>query len=155
MDPGANQPKRARWFGLDDTPGLLSAWADGRRLRGWVTRTNNFDETLAQHHELLGRKELVSRGDRSWAFGVPEDGSLPFGGLVPSVMDWGSRGSPAPSLPDLGARLVSIQLEHPNPGDIRKLYCTLNIVDPPEAVEGSQVRYSAKIRTPTGLKTLT
>jgi hypothetical protein len=59
------------------------------------------------------------------------------------------------SIPDLGARLHSVTLEHPDPAGIEALYRELAIDHPPVLVQAPKVRYRALIETPTGLKELT
>lgn len=154
VDPEAAPPTRRRWFGLDDAAAVQAAWDEGRRLRAWVARTSDFTGVLAMHGDLLGRQEQVSRGDREWLFAVADDGSLPLGGVAPSVMDWGVKGNPASSMPDLGFRLKSFQIEHPKMSRVRKLYTDLDVVDPPAVMEGEQFRYMAEIDTPYGVKLL-
>lgn len=154
IDPSVSRPTRPRWFGLDDAESVKLAWSNGCRLRGWVAQTNNLDGLLAEHGGLLGRKECISRGDRNWLFSVPADGSLPAGGIAPSVIDWGERKSPASNMLDLGYSLVSFQIEHPNPEHVGNFYRLLKLVDHPIIVQGSQLRYSAVIKTPDGSRVL-
>ena len=152
VDPEAELPKRRRWFGLDDTAAVQTAWNEGRRLRAWVARTNDFAGVLARNGNLLGRSEKVSRGDRQWLFAVADDGSLPCGGVAPSVMDWGVQGNPAPSMLDLGFRLKSFKIEHPEMARVQKLYADLEVIDPPVVIEGEHFRYRAEIETPRGVR---
>ncbi|MDQ1186147.1 VOC family protein [Agrobacterium larrymoorei] len=152
VDPEAEPPKRRRWFGLDDSVAVQAAWDEGWRLGGWVTRTSDFAGVLARHGDLLGRQETVSRGDREWLFAVADDGSLPCGGVAPSVMDWGVRGNPAPSMPDLGFQLKNFHIQHPEAAMVGKLYADLEIIDPPTVIEGEHFRYYAEIDTPNGVK---
>jgi hypothetical protein len=154
VDPAAETPSGPRWFGLGDAETVRSAWSEGRRLRGWVARTDDLDSVLSRHEVLLGHKTRVSRGDRSWLFSLLPDGSLPFDGVAPPVIDWGDRGSPAPAMPDLGARLASFQIEHPDPAWCRELYKELGVANPPEVRKGAQIRYRAMIDTPGGMKEL-
>lgn len=58
-------------------------------------------------------------------------------------------------IPDLGARLRSLTLEHPDPAAVEALYRALSIDRPPTVIPGSEIRYRAAIETPTGLKILT
>jgi hypothetical protein len=154
IDRAAKPPDWPRWFGLDDASAVRAAWEEGRRLRGWVARTRNLDAVLAGTGELLGQKKRVSRGDRSWLFAVRPDGALPAAGVAPSVIDWGERGTPAPTMPDLGARLVEFVLDHPDPAGVKELYKRLDVVNPPEVRAGAQVRYRATIDTPGGMREL-
>lgn len=154
VDPDAPRPGRPRWFGLDDHHAVQSAWDSGCRLRGWVARTDDFDGVLSCHGDLLGYKTQVSRGGRSWLFSVPADGALPGDGIAPSLIDWGARGSPAPAMPDLGMRLLSFRIEHPEPERVTQLYARLGIVDPPKVQKGAVLRFSATIATPAGPREL-
>jgi len=154
VDPAVQAPGSARWFGLDDANAVRSAWDAGRRLRGWVVRTDDLGPVIARHGDVLGYKTRVSRGDRSWLFLVPSDGSLPAEGVAPSVIDWGYRGCPALAMPDLGARLASFVIEHPDPAGVTHLYKELGVANPPDVQKGAQVRYRATIGTPEGMREL-
>jgi hypothetical protein len=154
VDPIAARPAGPRWFGLDDEAAARAAWSDGRRLRGFVARTGDLDGVLAGHGELLGCKTPVSRGDRCWFFSVRSDGLLPAGGAAPPVIDWGPRGCPAPDMPDLGARLVGFEIEHPDPAWLADLYAQLNFANPPVVRKGAEIRLQATISTPSGVREL-
>jgi hypothetical protein len=154
VNPAMKPPLGPRWFGLDDAHAVRSAWDSGMRLRGWVASTGDIDAVLASHGRLLGLKTRVSRGDRSWLFSVPPDGSQPAAGVAPSVIDWGAAGSPARAMPDLGARLMTFVIEHPDPIEVAELYEKLDILDPPQMRAGMQARYRAEIETPRGIREL-
>jgi hypothetical protein len=154
VDPEAGLAVAPRWFGLDDGEAVRADWDAGRRLRAWVASTDDLDAVLAEHGDLLGRKIRASRGDRSWLFALLADGSLPAGGAAPAVIDWGLRGSPAPGMPDLGARLQAFVIEHPDPEGVAALYEKLGVIDPPRIVRGPRLRYRAMIATPSGEKAL-
>lgn len=55
-DPDGRAPGRPRWFGLDDRKRVREAWDEGRRLRGWVARTDGIDAILAGRESIFGRK---------------------------------------------------------------------------------------------------
>jgi hypothetical protein len=57
-------------------------------------------------------------------------------------------------MPDLGARLVSFEIEHPDPAWLRDLYGRLNLADPPQVRKGAEVRLRAMIATAGGVKEL-
>jgi len=153
-DPAAASPPQPRWFGLDDSAAIQADWAAGRRLRAWVARTDDLDAVRRQHGAAFGEKTAISRGDLSWHFLVPGDGALPANGVLPSIMDWGPRGNPAPAMPNLGARLLSFVIEHPDPERVVALYAELDIDHPPEIRKGVQFRYRARIETPAGIREL-
>ncbi len=59
------------------------------------------------------------------------------------------------TIADLGARLRSFALEHPNPAAIETLYRALKVDRAPDIVRGSKLRYRAQIETPAGGRELT
>jgi Glyoxalase-like domain len=154
VNPGAPLPVGPRWFGLDDKNAVQTAWDRGFRLRGWVARTDDIDSVLSQHGKILGRKTQLSREGRVFSFSLLPDGSLPLGGVAPSVIDRDGRAPPIGSMPDLGAQLRALVVEHPDPDEVAALYEKLGIENPPTVQKGDQLRYRAKIETPSGLKEL-
>ena len=155
LDPDGVAPERARWFGLDDQEKVRADWRDGRRLRGWVAAVEGIDAVVAAHDAVFGDVVPLPFADPVFAFSIPGDGSLPRDGVVPSLID--HRGDPTSmaEIPDLGARLRSFTLEHPNPARIEALYRDLSIGTPPAILQGPTFRYRAEIETPGGVKELT
>ncbi|MGU3538832.1 VOC family protein [Methylobacterium sp. A54F] len=154
VDPEAPHPGRPRWFGLDDGARVRADWEAGRRLRAFVARTDDLDGLLARHPGLFGQAERMSRGDLAWRFAVRADGGLPEDGLLPCPMEWGPGGSPARAMPDRGARLLAVRVEHPNPQDAAARYAALGLRDAPEIRPGPVLRFTAEIDTPAGPRTL-
>jgi hypothetical protein len=154
INPSVARPARPRWFGLDDVNAVQTAWDRGFRLRGWVARTADIDAVLPEHEQILGRKTRLSGGQNFYYFSVPPDGSLPLGGVAPSVIDRGGRPPSIAAMPDLGARLRAVTIEHPYPDEVTALYEKLGIENPPRVQKGDQFLYRAKIQTPSGLKEL-
>lgn len=154
VDPDAPPPGRPRWFGLDDQEAVRRAWDGGLRLRGWVARTSDIDAVLSGREELLGSKTPLSAGDSFFHFSIPADGSLPLGGVAPSVIDRGGRPPSVAAMADFGAILQSLIIEHPDPEDVADLYARLAIGHPPEVRKGEALRYRALIRIPDGLREL-
>ena len=124
-------------------------------MRGWVANTDAMDAVVSTHGEAVGEKVSLPTADPTFAFTIPKDGSLPLDGAAPSIIDHRGDTSYIATIPDLGARLHSLILEHPDPAGIAVLYRELAIENPPEIVQGLKVRYRALIETPTGLKELT
>jgi hypothetical protein len=154
VNPSVPALARPRWFGLDDMNAVRTAWDCGCRLRGWVARTADIDTVLPAHERILGHKTRLSSGESFYFFSLPPDGSLPLGGVAPSVIDRGGRPPSIASMADLGARLHAVTIEHPNPDEVTALYEKLDIENPPRVQKGDQFRYRAEIRTPSGLKEL-
>ncbi|MGH1588301.1 VOC family protein [Methylobacterium phyllosphaerae] len=155
VDQEAPPPSRARWFGLDDAAQVRADWEEGRRLRGLVARTDDLDGVLAAHGTLLGQAATMTRGDLSWRFGLRPDGAWPADGAAPCVMAWGPRGNPARGMPDLGAHLDAVELAHPDPDGVAALHGRLGLGNPPHLARGALPRFTARITTPSGTRTLT
>lgn len=155
IDEAARAPARARWFGLDERAAVRKAWDQGTRLRGWVARSAGLDTVLAGAPDLFDEIIRVSRGDRSWRFCLPRDGSLPAGGAAPCVIDWGERGTPVPGMADAGVTLLEFVLECPDPDAVRALYRRMGLSNPPDVQPGPVLRYRARFDTPAGAVELT
>lgn len=155
LDPAGRSPGRPRWFGLDDQKSLRAAWEAGRRLRGWVARTDAIDAVLAGREALFGRKGALPFVDPVFDFAIPDDGSLPLEGALPSIIDRRGKARSMATIADLGARLKSLVLEHPEPAAVSQLYEELSVDRPPEVRPRPELRYRARIETAAGLKELT
>jgi len=155
LDPTCPAPNRARWFGLDDQKTVKAEWNAGRRLRGWVAGVEAIDPVITKHPNVFGEHVPLPQDDPEFAFSIAKDGSLPLEGAAPSLIDRYGVPENASDIPDLGARLETFTLEHPEPETIKALYGDLAINFPIEVIYGPTIRYAAKIRTPTGLRELT
>lgn len=149
VDPEGSPPPGPRWFGLDRTDEVRSAWSEGSGLRGWVARTDDIDAVLARHGHLLGTKRWL---EGSFHFAVPENGQLPMGGVLPSVIDLAGRPPTAHGLVDQGVRLTDLVLEHPDPREVQALYEELGIEKAPRVVHGERVLYRAEVETREGAR---
>ncbi|MGJ4942761.1 VOC family protein [Bradyrhizobium sp. HKCCYLS1011] len=155
VDPEADPPGRRRWFGLDDQTKVRSDWEEGRRLRGWVARTDAIDAMIATHGNIFGEKVPLPAADPSFDFAIPNDGSLPLDGAAPSIIDRRGKSRAMATIADLGARLQSFTLEHPDGPAMEALYRALAVDHAPEIAEGPKLRYRARIETPAGPRELT
>lgn len=154
LDPDAERPDRARWFNLDNQIAVRADWDAGRRLRGWVARTDAIDSVIAGRESIFGKKVSLPWVDPSFDFAIPDDGSLPHGGAAPSLIDRRGKPRSMATIPDLGARLRSFSLAHPDAATVSAFYRELGIDRPPSILLGDDLRYRALIETPTGLKEL-
>lgn len=154
-DPAAAPQAHRRWFGLDDQRQVRADWDEGRRLKGWVARTDAIDTVLAGRENVLGRKVALPQDAPAFDFAIPDGGSLPLDGILPSIIDRRGRPRSMATIADLGARLTSFTLAHPEPAAIEALYRDLAIMRAPMVVPGARPRYSAQIETPTGSRVLT
>lgn len=139
VDPEADPPSRARWFGLDDevpAPGLIA----------WVVRT----PTPPSHAET-GPALLLARDDLSWRVTVRDDGRPPFGGAGPMAITWETAPpAPAPS----GARLVSLIAMHPDPAALAAFLDDLDLAAPVSVHAGQTPRLLAAFDSPLGPRIL-
>jgi hypothetical protein len=151
VNPAAPPPARPRWFGLDglapDAPPRLAAWVAGIDDIG----------SAASLQALTGPPEPMTRGALHWQITVRSDGALAEGGTVPGLIEWPAGVHPAPALPDLGCRLVQLQLRHPDPARLRDLLSPL-VLDERVVIEplppGTAPVLVTYIDTPAGRRTL-
>ncbi len=148
IDPDAPDPGRARWFTLDD-PATQARLAKRPRALCWVVNTNDLDAVMAASLVDLGEVVDFRRGDRTWRLTVPRDGSLPEGGLIPAFIEWSPGPHPSTSQQDLGVRLKTIRLTHPNPENLRAVLEALH-VDHLAEIEQGDCALSFTLDTPSG-----
>lgn len=144
VNPDAPAPPRPRWFGLD-----ALKLRDGPRLIHWVLAVPGLAAALRASPEEHGEELLLSRGERRWRLSVPADGSLPLGGVLPSLIEWEGE-SPAVSLPDAGVELLELRLSTPEPGRLVGALAALN-ASLPLRVEVGAAGLGAVLRTPGGI----
>lgn len=153
VDPQAPPPSRMRWYSLD-APATRSRLERGPALIHWVAATDDIEGALASVPVDLGEIVSVSRGDYRWRITVPRDGSLPAGGVFPSLIEWEGPG-PAASLPDSGCRLESLDLGHPRATAIYDSLCSLGLGEgEPVELADAEPAIVARIRTPGGMAVL-
>jgi len=111
IDPDAPKPKQPRWFDLDNFTGAP-------RLTNWVVQTMDLAGALALAPPGTGHPMALSRGDLQWVIAVSDDGTLPFDGAFPGFIDWGDAAHPSGRLPDVGCRLRSLTVSHPQGKDL-------------------------------------
>ncbi len=151
-NPAAPAPSRPRWFALDTLhPNAAPS------LAAWVARTSDIHAVASASPEALGNIEPMTRGTLSWLITITPDGSLPFGGIAPALIEWQTDEHPAAKLQDQGLSLAGLELFHPEPKRISRLLLSLGI-DAPLTVlpisSGSRPRLVAHINTPLGVRLL-
>lgn len=153
VDPDGTTPARPRWFGLDDAA-LAESLGERPRLIHWAARTSDLDRAIARAKHAPGPAHAFERGPYRWRLTVPDDGSLPGGGLIPTLIAWDVPQHPADALPDAGLSLVELAGSHPSPQTIRDALAALGLSDAMRATYGAAPRLVAMLRTPRGLVTL-
>ena len=144
INPHAPAPSRPRWLALD-TPELRERLEDGPALIHWVANV----PALPPGPEVLE----LSRGDNHWALTVPADGSLPGGGVQPSLIAWHTPPPPT-RLPDVGVRLATLRLGTPEPDRLGAWLDAVQFVGDVEVYEAPQPELGATLETPQGSMTL-
>ncbi len=155
-DPQGIDRGRGRWFGLDDEARVRGDWEAGLRLRGWVATTDDLAGDLAAHPGVFGEAvPLPSAEGPEFVFAIPADGSLPMDEAAPPRIHVPMGRGPMDHLPDLGAGLLALTLEHPEPGAVEALGTARGVDRPPGVVPGATLRYRAEIATAAGPRILT
>lgn len=83
----------------------------------WVGATDDLGEAVARVPEL-GAIQTLSRGALRWRIALPEDGSLPFDGVMPALIEWLGGAHPCDRLEDRGCELVSVAMRHPAASEV-------------------------------------
>ena len=150
-NPHAPEPRRHRWFGLGrfnaDTPPRLSAW---------IARVSDLDGAL-NRCPSLGIAEAMSRAALDWRISIPADGSLPFEGVAPTLIEWSGNEHPARRLPDVGASLVRLEGYHPDVHGIATVLRAIGFADEfyvHPIAQDCEPRLVAHVATPQGLRVL-
>lgn len=137
LDPDVRPPRRPTWFELG-TAAMHERLTAGPTLIHWVVRVGSVDG-IPDPIEL-------SRGDNRWVIGVPPDGRMLLGGLVPSRILWRTP-PPSTQLLDKGVRLESLVISSPEPDRVRGL---VRDVSGPVRVVAGAAGLSATLTTPHG-----
>jgi hypothetical protein len=149
-------PARPRWYSLDDAfvrqqierqPALLT----------WVVNTRDITRLIEQATFALGKAEPVRRGHLSWHFGLPEDGRLIAGGMLPYAIEWHTDTHPSGGMADLDCRFQRLEIYHPYPRWLASALASIGASDlvTIKALSKNRTPYMiAYIDTPAGLKQL-
>ncbi|MCP1198252.1 VOC family protein [Notoacmeibacter sp. MSK16QG-6] len=148
IDPSAPPPSQPRWYALD---------RHGERapfLSTWILRTNDLDAACTVLPPSLGKPVTVSRGDLTWRITVPDDGSMPFEGAFPTIMQWPDGKTPGATMAERGCRLSKLTVNHPQAHEIEKTLLPLFTDRRVVFRNSSVVGIKAEIETPHGLREL-
>ncbi|TMG76720.1 MAG: VOC family protein [Betaproteobacteria bacterium] len=151
-NPNVPKPERPRWFELDrlesNTP---------PRLATCVARTADVHSALAMCSEHLGKVEPMSRGQLNWLMTIPSDGSLPFNGIAPTLIEWHTEAHLATKLQDVGCSFVRLEAFHSEAQRISALLKSISVegeISVAPLPAGAQPYLVAYIQTPSGLRKL-
>jgi hypothetical protein len=154
IDPDAVKPPRPRWFGLDNIA-LQSELMEQPRLIHWVARTTDIERAVALCPVDLGTVHGMARGDYRWRITIPDDGTLPAKGIVPTLIEWDVAKHPADDLPTSNVSIADVAANHPDPTAIRAALHALGLDAAIAVTYDRESRLAAMLRTPRGIVTLT
>ncbi len=137
IDPDAPAPARTRWFTLDDSKTHQRINERARALC-WVVNTDDLDSVVAASPVDLGEIVTFTRGDRSWRLTVPADGHLPGDALLPAFIEWSPGPHPSTAQADLGVKLSTIRLQHPDPQQLKVTLDALQVSHLVDVREGEK-----------------
>lgn len=124
----AAPPHRPRWFGLDDR--FIRQQIEKQPvLLTWVVNTDNIDRLMKEANFAPGKAELITRGNLSWYFGLPEDGRLIAGGMLPYAIEWQTEQHPSAGMADLGCHLQCLEIYHPYPRWLQSALASIGAAD--------------------------
>lgn len=145
LDTAAAPTGHAAWFDLDRFTGPA-------RPANWICRTDDLPAAIAAAPVATGPAVSLSRGDLKWQITVPQDGSLPLSGAMPTLIRW-EPGTPHPTtrLSDSRCRLIRWEVSHPKADLLRD---NLALRDPRVVFVTGAPGFCATIDTPLGAKVL-
>lgn len=146
-------PRRPRWFGLDD-PAVRESLQDSPRLVNWVARVPDLGRALSEVDCAQGEAVRVTRGDLSWLISVPSDGSLPFDGAFPTLIEWPPGPHPSSRMADLGCRLRSLSILHPQGARLARALAPVFSDGRVTISTDAAIHIRATIDTPVGTREL-
>ena len=153
IDPEAPEPKRPRWFALDDVA-LQSELMEMPRLIHWVARTSDIERALDASQVDLGVVHARSRGAYRWRITIPDNGTLPARGVLPTLIQWDVAEHPADTLPEEHVSLLELAATHPDPACIRGALAAWELDDALRVSYDRDTRLAAMLRTRKGVVTL-
>lgn len=152
INENAAPPGRPRWYGLDD-PYTRGCLVNQPAVLAWVINTDDLASLMQSASYSQGNSELVTRGDLSWLFGLPEDGRLLAGGMLPYAIEWHVDKHPSGKMADLNCRLERLEIFHPYPEWIESALQSINALElvRVKAIPANDSPFlSAVIKTPNG-----
>jgi hypothetical protein len=152
-DPAA-APQRTRWFALDD-PAMHASLATSPRLTCWVARVPDLTKALSEIDVPAGEAVGVTRGELSWLISVPRDGSMAFDGAFPTMIQWPDGPHPSTRMADLGCRLESMSIAHPDGARLAKTLAPVFDDNRIKISTSPTLQLRATIATPNGPRELT
>jgi hypothetical protein len=149
IDPDGIAPARARWFELD-RPEMQAQLRASPRLVNWAARTGDVEGARRAFPVDPGPAHAMSRGEFHWHITIPDDGHLPGGGVLPTLIKWPDAQHPTDAMPDARVRLATLAASHPAPGPTRTVLASLGLSEALQITYAATIRLAAMLHTPRG-----
>jgi hypothetical protein len=153
IDPDAAAPTRPRWFDLD-RPTMRALLAKAPRLIHWVARTDDIETASRASPIDPGPVHTMSRGSFRWRITIPDDGSRPGAGVLPTLIQWEDARHPADDMTDAGVRIAALGAAHPEPASMRAVLAALDLSETLKVTFDAAPRLAAMLSTRRGTVTL-
>jgi len=153
IDPDGAIPARPRWFELD-RPEMQAQLRATPRLIHWAARTTDIDAASRACTIDPGPAHAMSRGAFNWQITIPEDGHLPGGGVLPTLIAWPDARHPTDAMPDARVRLATLAAAHPEPARIRSALTALGLGETLQVTFAARIRLAAMLHSPRGMVSL-
>ena len=108
VQPGRTPQRARRWFDLDDEGVRDTLARSGPRLLHFVASVPDVRQAIAalgklgmERGEAVAASRMTPRGLLEWQITVREDGQRLFGGVLPTLIEWGAT-HPASAMPESG-----------------------------------------------------
>ena len=151
IDPDAPPPSRPRWYALD-APAMRARLAEGPGVIAWVVRSPDIVATAHAATYPVGEVIAARRDALSWRLTIPADGHIPGDGVLPHVIEWDDGARPWERMADLGCRLETLVISHPDPASVESQLRSIGADD----IAGVEVKTGAmpglglRVVTPSG-----
>lgn len=107
IDPDAPDPRRKRWFALDDPAMRATLRTEPCAFLTWVAASRDLGASRAACAHDPGPALTFTRDDLRWKLTVPVDGRLNGSGTVPHLIEWPEPArAPGRVLPDQGLKIA-------------------------------------------------
>jgi len=153
IDPEAAAPERPRWFDLD-RPAVRALLAQRPLLIHWAARTDDIDAARRSCPIDPGPVHGMARGSFRWRITIPDDGSRPGAGVLPTLIQWDDARHPADEMLDEGVRVTALAAAHPEPGSMRAALAALALSETLKVTFDAAPRLAAMLTTRRGSVTL-
>lgn len=154
VQPGRTPQRARRWFDLDDEGVRDSLARSGPRLLHFVASVPDVRQAIAalgrldmDRGEAVAASRMTPRGLLEWQITVREDGQRLFGGVLPTLIEWGTT-HPASAMPESGVTLQSLTCVHPQAAGLRKAFDAIDLQA--VAVQEGSANLCAVLATPRG-----